>query len=150
MKIPRKSPGVYARIMGDFHTHEKVLVLSAEAIGIWTLVVSWSVCRRRDGVFSEGQLRGIAGARPYKKALSELLAVGLVDRIEGGDFCLHDWTEHNMSRSEHEDLKAADRARKAEMRASKRVGKGGEVQRDNVRTFPGVRHPSDRSPDDVS
>lgn len=138
MSTPKKTRGLYARLMGDFHSHPKVLGLSLEAVGLWAVLASWSAHARNDGYFSPRQLAGLAAGRPYKKPFAELLSVRLVDHVEGGDFRLHGWDEHNMTRAEHDTYKEEGRVRKAAERQAQRVGRGGSVPADSGRTPGGL------------
>jgi hypothetical protein len=111
----KKSKGLFCRVKGDWHAHEKVIALSLEARGLWVTLASWCAGNRTDGRFNEKHARELAQGR-HKAPLHELIEAGLVDLMSDGTFQMHDWAEHNITRAEHEELKAADVARKARNR----------------------------------
>jgi hypothetical protein len=137
----KKSRGLYARVMGEWHSHPKVLVASMEARGLWVTVASWCTQNRTDGCFSTGHASALAQGR-HAKPLRELVTCGLVDDLGDGRYRLHDWDQHNMTRADHEHWKAADAERK---RVSRSVRKGGSVRADIGRTSGGHRQDSERS-----
>lgn len=145
MSSKRKSRGLYARLMGDWHAHPKVLGLSLEARGLWASLASWSAHGRTDGIFTVGHAAALAQGK-HARPLRELREAVLVDDLGEGRFRLHGWEEYNMTRDEHEAWKAADAERK---RLARAVGKGGSVRADSGRTPSGFRRDSGWSPGGV-
>lgn len=136
MSAKRKSRGLYARLMGDWHSHPKVMGISLEARGLWASLASWSAHARADGVFAVGHASALAHGK-HAKPLRELIAAGLVDDLGDGRFKLHGWEEHNMTRDDHEQWKASERER-----WDKRSGvrKGGRLRAESSRS-PGGEAP---------
>lgn len=137
MTARKKSRGLYARVMGDWHSHPKVLACSMEARGLWVTLASWCCEHRMDGAFTARHAAALAQGK-HAKPLKELVSAGLVDVTGDGSYRLHDWSHHNMTRAEHDDYKAAEAERK---RSKRDVGKGETFRADNGRKSGG--HPAE-------
>jgi len=129
----KKSRGLYARLMGEWWSHPKVLCLSLEARGLWASLASWCCDHRTDGVFSTGHASALAHKK-HAKPLRELVSARLVDDLGDGRLKLHGWEEHNMTKAEHEKCRLDEQER-----WSRRSGvrKGGRLRPDSGRSIVG-------------
>lgn len=130
-------PGPYARLMGDWHSHPKVLALSAAAKGVLACCYSYSALHRTDGVVPSSAMRAWATDRELKTVLREL-TLGprpflLTDPATVGaktaSYAISDWAEVNVARAEDD----ARRARDASRQARHRSATGPPVTRDRAR-----------------
>lgn len=142
----KKSKGLFCRVKGDWHAHEKVIALSLESRGLWVTLASWCAGNRTDGRFNERHAKALAQGR-HKAPLQELIEAGLVDVMPDGTFQMHDWAQHNITRAEHELLKADDAARAQRNRDAARrrgdVAEGTTIRADAERIPGEVRSESD-------
>ncbi len=89
------SQGRYARVMGNLWRHEKTANVGDAALGLLMRMLSYCADQ---GVSSVGELRMVELFRrnPHgRRQLNELIAAGFVDRLEGGGYTPHDWSQHN-------------------------------------------------------
>lgn len=80
----------------NFYDHPKVMLVSLEAIGLWTLAGSWSGRYLTEGVIPKRAIGKIGG--------TEALAQQLVDAglwLDNGDsWRFHDWTDSNPTKEQ--------------------------------------------------
>lgn len=105
------------RVDDGFYSHAKVLAIPravrAEAIGTWTLCGSWSAHHERDGFVPDYMVDQLGGTIAGAEAL---VTVGLWRRRRNG-FVFVNWKEHQPTREQLEEKRAANRARQAAFRA---------------------------------
>lgn len=69
-----------------------------EAVGLLVCFWSWAAVNAVGGNLSGYSTRDIADAAGYKKSpdkfMTALVNSGFVDKLENGDFVIHDWEEH--------------------------------------------------------
>lgn len=92
----------WGKISGDLAFHAKVTAAQAQsgsndAIGTWARALSWASENLSNGVVPE-HMWALIGGRSWRKALTTLEEVGLVDRCAEG-WEIHDFLEHNPSRN---------------------------------------------------
>lgn len=120
----KKRSGAYARIYDGMPQHAKVLgirrAVRAEAIGTWTLCLSWSNQQLRDGFVPDYMVEELGGSEAGAAALVE---VGLW-RTRRGGFVFSNWSEHQSTRAEVEEKRsaAAERQRKSRSRDQQSSG----------------------------
>lgn len=101
----------YARIDDGFHDHPKVQDASLAAVGLWTLILSFTRRHLTDGRISALQLTRLTADRGRLRALTRLLACGLVVR-SGDGYVLHDYGQWNDSKKDILEARRIDRERK--------------------------------------
>ena len=98
--------------------HPKLAGLSRSAR--WTLVELWCHCGQyhTDGLV-EADVWKTIGTRAEREAI---VRRGLAEQAPSGDFIMHDYTDHNRSKKEIDELSAkrAEAGRKGGSRAGKR------------------------------
>lgn len=127
----------WVRVDDQFPFHPKVLGLSLEAIGLWTVGLCYANLHLTDGEIPEGLMRLYPGA---ESAVRELVSRGLwrpFDGQNGSGFRVHDYLEYQPSKDDVRGKREKD----AERLRVWRDGKRGEtpVKRDrnkNVRYAP--------------
>ena len=105
------------RVDDGFHSHPKIIGLSLDAIGLWTLAGSWCARYLTDGYIPEEVLHGFAARRAA--AIPALLEHNLLQRIERG-YLFTDWLDYQRSRTEVTEQRELNRQRAARARARKR------------------------------
>lgn len=108
MPEPKKRTGAYAKIFDGFRGHKKVAKIPreirAEAIGTWTLALSYANESLSDGYVPEHMIDELAGTMRGAEALVD---VTLWRRRRGGGFVFVNWAEHQSTRAEVEAKKSA-------------------------------------------
>lgn len=93
----------YIRVHDGMPDHPKVDGLSDRAFRL--LVEEWCWCSRHT---TDGRIPGARWKKRHTpKARTELIAVGLVELLPGGDILMHDYLEHQRSAEEIADAKAS-------------------------------------------
>lgn len=90
----------WARLDDQLHAHPKALAAGLEAMGLWTLALSWCRAYRTGGQVSPEALRRLAG--PKAKRLAARLVDARLWKPAGDGWRFHDWAEH------YEDAPGAD------------------------------------------
>lgn len=87
----------WARIDDGFPDHPKVIGLSLEAVGLWTLVLAWAHRHhqtvKNPGLVPDAVLQRYAGRRA-KRLASELWSAGLFDNHDGFGWPIHDFCDY--------------------------------------------------------
>jgi hypothetical protein len=92
--------GRYAKNLGtDWRTRSQAIGLAAE--GLNTRAESYCADVQSDGFVPDAFLGAMCGGKVDKKALSELVAAGWWQRVEGGHLLTH-YTQRNGTRAESE------------------------------------------------
>lgn len=114
------------KVDDGFHGHPKVVDLTLEAIGLWTLAGSWCASYLTDGEITERAMTRLGGSA---STASELVDAGLwVECADGFQF--RDWEEYQPSKEQVQAERAASRARVQKWRAKKK-GVAGDDDRTN-------------------
>jgi hypothetical protein len=106
----------YARVLGTFWRHPRTLGLSMAARGLWVSLLSWSADQRSDGAIPAAALTMVCGGKPDARSVADLLLCGLLLKTETA-YTLRDWSQHNITRDEHDAAKEATRKRVAAHRS---------------------------------
>lgn len=147
------------KVDDGFHGHPKVIDLSLEAVGLWTLTGSWCAKYLTDGFVPDKTVARVGGT---DDAARELFDAGLWEGCAGG-WQFKDWDEYQPLKADVEAEREAARERMKKVRASKKgVPKNSsngspEVQANTdgtsgeVRVAPSQSHPSPNpEPEEVS
>lgn len=124
------------KVDDGFHGHPKVVELSLEAVGVWTLAGSWCASYLTDGEINLKSIRRMGGAPEHA---TELIDAGLwID--QGSDtYQFKDWAEYQPLKEHVEAERAASRERMQRVRSKKKgtaTPDGSEdVRPNNTRTF---------------
>jgi hypothetical protein len=107
--------------------HKKAVEAGNAAMGLWVRAGAWSTGSLTDGFIPSPIARSIG----TQTQLDSLLKSGLWRKAPGG-YQFHDWHHRQLSKSEIESKREADRKRKREQRQSRNVplGQPPEVQPD--------------------
>lgn len=129
------------KVDDGFHGHPKVVELSLEAVGVWTLAGSWCSSYLTDGEINLKSLRRIGGDLEHAV---ELVGAGLwLDQGEN-TYQFKDWDEYQPLKSAVEAEREAARERMAAVRSKKKlrpsmqpipVDSSEDVRPNNPRTF---------------
>lgn len=104
------------KVDDGFHGHPKVMDLSLEAVGLWSLAGSWCAKYLTDGFVPEKTIRRLGGGPDLAM---ELLSAGLWVAEDGG-WQFKDWTDYQPSKVEVEAERQAARDRMKKVRAAKK------------------------------
>lgn len=104
------------KVDDGFHGHPKVMDLSLEAVGLWSLAGSWCAKYLTDGFVPERTIRRLGGGPDLA---SELYTAGLWEIGDGG-WQFKDWTDYQPSKVEVEAERQAARDRMKKVRAAKK------------------------------
>ena len=129
------------KVDDSFHSHPKVMELSVEAVGLWTLAGTWCANYLTDGVIKESVLHRFGRTSANVRELcDELVNSGLWDEISEGIFQYRDWADYQPVKADVESEREAARERMRQVRAQKKNTKRSEnVQPNNLRTSGEVR-----------
>ena len=105
------------RVSDGLHAHPKIVGLTLESVGLWTLAGSWCAHYRTDGHIPAQVLNGFAGRRAGH-LIAELTDHALL-AAENGGYVFVDWLDYQRSRAEVEAQREANRQRVARARAKK-------------------------------
>lgn len=87
----------WARLDDRFHEHWKVADAGLEAVGLWTMCLTWASQARRTsptpGVVPDSVIARFAGAKA-KRLVKQLHEVGLLDDKADGGWPIHDFDEY--------------------------------------------------------
>lgn len=106
------------KVDDGFHGHPKVVELSLEAVGVWTLAGSWCSSYLTDGEINLRSIRRIGGDEPQA---TELVASGLWLEVSPGVYQFKDWDEYQPLKASVEAEREAARERMAAARAKKKL-----------------------------
>jgi hypothetical protein len=113
----------WARIDDGFHAHPKIAPLSLAARGLFVTAISYSAHYLTDGTVPADVLRGFTRGHEGRRALRELVGVGLLVETPSG-CTIHDYLDHNPSRAEIEAKRARETSRKRGQRATPKLWTG--------------------------
>lgn len=99
----------WAKIDDKLHGHPKSEQAGLEAIGLWTLALSYCAAYLTDGLVTRDRVLRLAGERGLALA-DRLVAAGLWEAIPEGGWQFHDWANYQPTKASVE----ADRAKKAQ------------------------------------
>ncbi|MDR1264352.1 MAG: hypothetical protein LBK42_01995 [Propionibacteriaceae bacterium] len=108
---------MWVKLSDDFGDHEKVIGLSAFAIGVWTILASWCGRSLTDGHAPARVVRAKAlmlGA-DAEAVTEELVTAGLWERTETG-IVFHNWLDYNPSVEEQDEKRQSWRDKKRRQR----------------------------------
>lgn len=105
------------KVDDGFHGHPKVIALSPEAVGIWTLAGSWSAKYLTDGEVHANIVRRFGGT---SEMIQELVDSDLWLDCGGGTFRFKDWDHYQPVKADVEAERAAARERMRHVRAQKK------------------------------
>lgn len=123
------------KVDDGFHGHPKVVELSLEAVGAWTLAGSWCASYLTDGEIGLRSLQRLGGG---KEQAVELVEAGLWLEPAPGTYQFKDWEDYQPLKESVEAEREAARDRMQKVRAKKKgtVPEGSEdVQANNTGTF---------------
>jgi hypothetical protein len=124
------------KVDDGFHGHPKVMDLSLEAVGLWSLAGSWCAKYLTDGFVPEKTIRRLGGG---PDVAMELLTAGLWEAQNGG-WQFKDWTDYQPSKVEVEAERQAARDRMKKVRAAKKgIPRSGEQPANVDRSSEEVR-----------
>lgn len=101
----------WVRVDDQVPRHEKFLKAGPAASWLWVCGLAHSQAQLTDGFISDIALPTIGVLKGYKDLAQRLVEVGLWERV-GDGFVVHDYLDHNDSRSTVLEKRAADAARK--------------------------------------
>lgn len=120
---------VWFKVDDSAHSHPKMLTISLAAVGLWTAAGSWSGNHLTDGFIPDAVLPTLC--RGDEALASELLAVGLWTRSEGG-FRFHEWNRDSDGTERNPTAEEVKRKRSARADAGRRGGiASGNARRSN-------------------
>lgn len=124
-----------------FHSHPKVMELSVEAVGLWTLAGTWCANYLTDGVIKESVLHRFGRTSANVRELcAELVEADLWDEISEGVYQYRNWAEYQPVKDDVEAEREAARERMRQVRARKKPAKRSEdVRANNSRSSEEVR-----------
>lgn len=120
------------KVDDGFHGHPKVVELSLEAVGVWTLAGSWCAAYLTDGEIGLKSIQRLGGG---KEQADELVYAGLWLEPLPGLYQFKDWDDYQPLKETVEAEREAARERMQKVRAKKK-GTGPEASEDvqaNVR-----------------
>ncbi|GAA3144657.1 hypothetical protein GCM10010466_39700 [Planomonospora alba] len=109
---------VWFRVDDGLHGHPKVVMLSLDALGLWTRAGSWASFYLTDGFVPEEIVREFA-KRKWKRLSDELVERKLWLRVDKG-FVFHDFGEYNPLAKDVLAEREAAQKRMRELRARRR------------------------------
>lgn len=129
------------KVDDGFHGHPKVIALSPEAVGIWTLTGSWCANYLTDGEVQANIVRRFGGT---SEMIQELVDADLWIDNGDGTYQFKDWADYQPVKADVEAERAAARERMRQVRAQKKgitlPSKSSEdVQANTSRTSEEVR-----------
>lgn len=129
------------KVDDSFHSHPKVMELSVEAVGLWTLAGTWCANYLTDGVIKESVLHRFGRTSANVRELcAELVESGLWEETSPGTYQYRNWSEYQPVKDDVEAEREAARERMRQVRAKKKGSKRSEdVQANNSRSSEEVR-----------
>lgn len=111
------------KVDDKFHSHEKLIGVSLEALGLWVVCGSWSADHQRDGFVPTKYVLTL----DRDGAASELVDAGLWRDVDGG-YLFHDWQDFQPTKQDSEERR--ERTSQARAEAGRKGGqRSGEVRR---------------------
>jgi len=124
------------KVDDGFHGHPKVVELSLESVGVWTLAGSWCAAYLTDGEIGLKSIQRLGGSQ---EQAMELVYAGLWLEPEPGLYQFKDWADYQPLKSAVEAERDAARDRMQKVRAQKKGRSGSEnVRPNNSGTFGGT------------
>lgn len=123
------------KVDDGFHGHPKVVELSLEAVGVWTLSGSWCSSYLTDGEINLRSIRRVGGD---KEQADELVKAGLWLEKSPGVYQFKDWEDYQPLKASVEAEREAARERMAAVRA-KRKGTAPNAAGTSPEPSPDVR-----------
>lgn len=126
------------KVDDGFHGHPKVVELSLQAVGLWTLAGTWCAGYLTDGEINLRSIRRLGGDEGQA---AELVDAGLWVDGEPGTYHFKDWADYQPLKADVEAERESARERMKNVRAKKKrvqpnTGDGSEdVRPNNPRTF---------------
>jgi hypothetical protein len=125
----------WAKIDDGLHANEKFAAVSLGATGLWTLCLSWTTDKLKDGFVPSAMVSRLGG-RDGQDLAAELVEAGLWDEAEGG-YRFHDYLDYNPPAekviAEREAAKERMSRRRSE-HAPNTETRSGEVRANNTRS----------------
>ncbi|UUG70037.1 hypothetical protein SEA_ZUCKER_78 [Arthrobacter phage Zucker] len=106
------------KVDDGFHGHPKVVELSLEAVGVWTLAGSWCSSYLTDGEINLKSIRRIGGDIEHA---TELVAAGLWLDQGNSTYQFKDWADYQPLKTAIEAEREAARERMAAVRSKKKL-----------------------------
>ena len=110
----------WAKIDDNLHGHPKAIAAGLEALGLWTLSLSWSSAYLTDGFIPDEQVPRLGGNADIA---AKLITAGLWARFDGG-YQIHDFLEYNPSAEEVKEQRATNAERQARWRGGQSKSNG--------------------------
>lgn len=128
------------KVDDGFHGHPKVVELSLEAVGVWTLAGSWCAAYLTDGEIGLKSLQRLGGG---PEQAGELVYAGLWTEPVPGLFQFKDWDDYQPLKAAVEAEREEARERMRGVRAKKKRAPGSDdvppnVRPNNTGTFGGT------------
>jgi hypothetical protein len=114
------------KVDDKFHGHPKVVELSLEAVGVWTLAGSWCAAYLTDGEIGLRSVQKLGGSQ---EQANELVYAGLWLEPQPGLYQFKDWEDYQPLKAAVEAERDAARDRMQRVRANK---KGTKLERSDV------------------
>jgi hypothetical protein len=128
------------KVDDGFHGHPKVVELSLEAVGVWTLAGSWCASYLTDGEIGLKSIQRLGGSQ---EQANELVYAGLWTEPEPGLFQFKDWGDYQPLKAAVEAEREAARERMKRVRgASAGVKRPPEPSPEVLRVVPDVVRPN--------
>ncbi|MFP5367480.1 MAG: hypothetical protein ACLGIS_11630 [Actinomycetes bacterium] len=127
------------KVDDGFHGHPKVVELSLEAVGVWTLAGSWCAAYLTDGEIGLKSIQRLGGG---KEQADELVYAGLWLEPLPGVYQFKDWDDYQPLKETVEAEREAARERMQKVRAKKKgteAEASADVQANSDRTSEEVR-----------
>lgn len=105
------------KVDDGFHGHPKVVELSLEAVGVWTLAGSWCASYLTDGEIGLKSIRRLGGSAEQAQ---ELVYAGLWLEPEPGLYQFKDWEDYQPLKAAVEAEREAAKERMKAVRAKKK------------------------------
>ena len=110
----------WGRVDDDLHSHLKAIKAGLEAMGLWSMCLSWTSKHLTDGLIPQEVAESVRG---FKQELADrLVDVRLWERAEGG-YQMHDFHDCNPTAAEQVEKRDAWREKKQRQRGQKRASR---------------------------
>jgi len=125
------------KVDDGFHGHPKVVELSLESVGVWTLAGSWCAAYLTDGEIGLKSIQRLGGGQ---EQADELVYAGLWLEPLPGIYQFKDWDDYQPLKSAVEAEREEARERMRQVRAKKKgtADVQANVQPNNTGTFEGT------------
>lgn len=111
------------KVDDKFWSHQKVMLASLEATGLWVRAGAWCAMHLTDGYIPAEILRRISPERPRKtdQLAQELVDFGLWIAQDGG-WLFHEWSDHQPTKEKVEAERERNRKRQEDWYSKRKRG----------------------------